>query len=354
MSKRPKKTCLKCEKDKYLEKDFYLSNSPNHSDSRYPVCKDCLRSNFNANDIDSVHNLLLEMNRPFIYTLWESSIEESMKTNRDLLGIYMKNLNFNFRTLTWKDSEFNNQESSNNNHTNSKNVDIDTSIQNQGIHQQEDKNKEDVLRMLGYDPFESESEEDKKHLYNKLIDFLDESTLEDSFKLPAVIVIVKSFNQIDKIDRALSMITSDVNKIANNTGGVKSLIEAKDKMLRSVLALAKDNGISVNHNNNKSKGAGTVSGIIKQLHEIGIEAAEINLFDIETCEGMKQVADISNRSIMEQLMLNENDFTEMIKEQREMIQQLDQKVIELEEENRLLKIKLKEYEQKHQGGWCQP
>jgi nitrogen-specific signal transduction histidine kinase len=43
-------------------------------------------------------------------------------------------------------------------------------------------------------------------------------------------------------------------------------------------------------------------------------------------------------------MLNENDYTEMIKDQRDMIRNLDERLIELEEENRLLKIKIKQYE----------
>jgi len=137
-------------------------------------------------------------------------------------------------------------------------------------------------------------------------------------------------------------LSSDSTKILENSGVIKALIDSKDKLYKSVLALAKDNGISVNHNNNKSKGSGTLAGIIKQLNEKGIGAAEINVFDIATCEGMRQVADISNKSIMEQLMLNESDYTEMIKDQKEMIDSLRLKSEMLEEENRLLKIKLKE------------
>jgi uncharacterized protein YprB with RNaseH-like and TPR domain len=110
-------------------------------------------------------------------------------------------------------------------------------------------------------------------------------------------------------------------------------------MLASVLALAKDNGISVNHNNTKSKGAGTLSGIIKTLQEKGFTESDINLFDIETLGGIKQVADESNKSILQQLMFDENDYTEMIKEQRVLIEDYRSKYEKLEEEHRLLKIK---------------
>jgi hypothetical protein len=104
MSKNEKKSCLKCEKTKIPSK-FFLSNSNNHKDGRYPVCKDCLKEDLHTNDLESVKDLLLELNRPFLHSLWESSIEEHKRTEKELFGLYMKNLILNFKTLTWKDSE---------------------------------------------------------------------------------------------------------------------------------------------------------------------------------------------------------------------------------------------------------
>lgn len=331
-----KKECLKCGKIKPIKTGFYMSHSPNHKDQRNPICKICLQSELNMDDpysqdsIESVKKVLLEMNRPFLYSLWLSSIEESLKMKRSLFGVYIKNVIQNHRSLTWVDSEFTKVDDFT--------IEMPTVPKvEEIIAPTEDRNKEDVLRMLGYDPFEYENEQDKRHLYNNLVDFLDESTLEDSFKLPTVIEIVKSFNQLDKINIAISIIMSDSSKITSSVGGVKSLIDAKQKMLKSVLDLAKDNGISVNHNNNKSKGGGTLSGIIKNLQEKGFEQAELNLFDVETSLGMRQVADISNKSIAAQLQFDENDYTQMISEQRENIERLEATVEKLEEENRVLK-----------------
>jgi len=199
------------------------------------------------------------------------------------------------------------------------------------------QNRNDVVRLLLYDPFEFEKEEDKKYLYNSLIDFLDESTLEDSFKLPVCIEIAKGFNQLNHVNNLISNI--DYSS-ADAVGKIKTLIAAKDTMTKTLLAMAKDNGISVNHNNNKSKGAGTLSGIIKQLQEKLISEAQVNTFDILTCEGMRQVADISNKSIFQQLQLDENDYNEMVIEQRRMIEEFVKKTSILEEENRKLKVSL--------------
>lgn len=352
-SKKPekvKKTCLKCQKEKTASVDFYLSNSTNHADSRYPICKPCIKENLNLEDnpmsqetIDSVKTVLLEMNRPFMYSQWLASVDESAKTKKELFGMYLKNIMLNFKTYTWKESEF----------EGTQHVEIATNQVTYDIKQPselvvlDNRNKDDVIRMLGYDPFEYESKEDKYHLYNKLVDFLDESTLEDGFKLQAVIEIVKGFNQIDKINNAITHITNDPSKLSTNSGGIKSLIDSKKNILASLIKLAEENGISVKHNNQKSKGAGTLSGIIKTLQEKGFEEGEVNLFDVETSHGMRQVADLSNQSIVAQLQFDENDYTAMILEQREIIQDLDAKVTKLEEENRILKkemIKLRKSE----------
>ena len=68
----------------------------------------------------------------------------------------------------------------------------------------------------------------------------------------------------------------------------------------------------------------------------GFDDVKVNLFDIETSEAMKQIADISNRSIMEQLTWDSNDYTEMIKEQREKLLMLQDENGELKEQNRIL------------------
>jgi hypothetical protein len=338
-----RKECLKCNKSKRFKEDFYLSSSPNHADNKYPVCKTCIQASLKLNNplsqeaIDSVKTVLLEMNRPFLYTQWISSAEEADRTKKNVFGLYYKSVILNYKAYTWLDSEFEFDETPS---TSNLGTEI---IENPNITVIDNRSKDDVLRLLGYDPFEYEAKEDQPLLYNSLVDMLDESTLEDGFKLQASIEIVKGFNQNDKINRAISNITSDINKLATNAGGIKSLIDSKKNILASLLKLAEDNGISVKHNNQKSKGAGTLSGIIKTLQEKGFEEGEVNLFDIETAQGIRQVADLSNQSIVAQLQFDENDYTAMLMEQREIIQELDSKVNKLEEENRLLKKEIIKY-----------
>lgn len=288
--------------------------------------------------MQSIKDILRELNRPFIAEVWNSSLEEGQRRNRkDYFGIYIKNIQMNkYKDLGWNDSE----------NLSKTEVEI-LSLQSiyeekRNIYSEEDEqNKNDVINMLGYDPFINESNNDKKFLYNRLIDYLDESTLEDNFKLNTVIEIVKTFAQIEKINNAIAVLSQDPKSTVENNSTIKSLSTTKKDMLSSTLNLAKDNGISANHNNNKSKGGNTLNGIVKKLNEIGLESATVNLFELETCDAMKQIADISNRSILDQLILDENDYAEMLNEQRVMIQKYQSENAALEEENRILKIKLK-------------
>lgn len=212
-------------------------------------------------------------------------------------------------------------------------------VQSQGLSDEDEVNKKDCIRLLGYDPFFDNDENDQKYLYNTLIRFLDDATLEDAFKLPIVIEIVKSLGQVERLNKTFAVMMTSSENIEENSQKIKSLIDAKDKLYRSVLAMAKDNGISINYATNKSQGAGTLSRVVKELDEIGLRDAKINLFDIETSESMKQVADISNKSLMEQMNLQDSELWDMIKELRDIRVKLDNKVNELNELLRLEKVK---------------
>ena len=77
---------------------------------------------------------------------------------------------------------------------------------------------------------------------------------------------------------------------------------------------------------------------MKDLQEKGIVESDVNIFDIATLGSVKEVADVSNQSILNQIMLDENSYTEMIKEQRGLIDEYRTKSEKLEEELRLLKL----------------
>lgn len=351
--------CTCCGETKSI--NFFKSFNPIFKQTqRICVCKKCLENEYQKylNQFNDGKLALFYLCRKFdifyANSAYEGALNQSAKMGWSIVSSYLKQIN-SFRDensvskngygLCFDESfEFLDRVVINNQNKSSK-EDIENDKSNSKINKKKNKkiildeydkkNRDDVIRLLDYDPFENEDERDFKFLYSRLIDFLDESTLEDSFKCGIVIEITKSFNQIEKINQALAAIS--VDDVATNIKDIKALMHTKTTTLSSILSMAKDNGISVNHSNNKSKGAGTLSGIMKKLGELDLYEAKINMFDINTAMGMKQVADISNKSIMETLQFDENDYSEMLKEQRKMIDNMKSKIAILEEENRILK-----------------
>ena len=274
--------------------------------------------------------------KPFFNKVWESSIAETSeataRNKQDLFGNYMKNIAINDKFLRYKDSDMFKQ--INNIKKDNFKFELD---KNEEIAEMYEKNRKDTLRMFGYDPFINELDDDKPILYSKLVDFCDESTLDDGFKLNAIIEIVKLFNQAEKLNNAMAAATENPKAVFENGGLIKQLSGTKNVIISSALNLAKDNGISVLHNKDRSKGASTLSGKQKELTDIGLRDIQISMFDINTSEAMKQVAEISAKAQLDQLRLDENDYTEIIIRQREINEDLQKKADNAEEALRLYK-----------------
>lgn len=105
----------------------------------------------------------------------------------------------------------------------------------------------------------------------------------------------------------------------------------------------------MNYNNSKSKGQNTLTGKMKELDLIGFRDAKINMYDIDYCKGMQQVAEISAKAQIDQIGFDENVMVEIGNIRRELVDDLQKqrdKAIEsarkLLVENRDLKEFLKE------------
>ena len=101
-------------------------------------------------------------------------------------------------------------------------------------------------------------------------------------------------------------------------------------------ASSADNGISLKHSVNSTKGENTWTGKVRKMKEMNLRDAEVNLYDAEYSAGLKQVADISNASILKQIMLDENDSADMIIQQRGLITKYKRIADEYEEKARIL------------------
>lgn len=324
--------CHHC--NRFLSKSMFYMDIHNAS-GLTTCCKKCaykVATNYdeNSNNTNVTRESIIEacriLNKPFIEKLYESGIAEvnnevSGKRKHNIWTSYIKNIQSldQYYGMQYSDSDhlkYEKQESDSE-------VSNIVRAKNEEIMEQYKKNKKDVIHSIGYDPFENYPiDADKPILYAQLNSFIDDETKNDGMKMGAVIQIVKKLNQAEKLNDQIDLYISDVKNAANNMALIDKMTGASKKLMDVANGLAKDNGISVNFNNNKSKGANTLSGKIKKLTEIGLREAKINSFDIGTCEGMRQVAEISEAARHKQIGYDENIAQEIKDIKIELVEKL--------------------------------
>lgn len=222
------------------------------------------------------------------------------------------------------------------------------------------RNRRAIISIYHYDPFEEDPVEERGKLYEDLITISDESMATDLVKARASIEIVRTFSRIDKINRALITLQVSPDSMISHSEEIKELINQKKKETDMVTAFSKDHGFAEKYANAKSKGAGTLGAIVRDMEEYGYDRGKVNLYDIETSAGMRQVADISAQSIFKQLSLTSAEYSDIVKEQGERIRSMQATMEKQAEELRLLREKhlkaeiLEEYRQELLGKGINP
>ena len=359
--------CHYCLKEK-KRTEFYVSTNPLVMSGITFVCKDCVRkialdwddnrNEFGACTKKTVMEALEIIDRPFLNNLWDSSYaewvnQEGQIRRPTIWDAYIKNVSMpQYRGMRWRDGDIFNTfvedakqvaalESGNKEAA-------QTLIDSQEVSNEFEKNRKDVIRLLGYDPFEGEKLEDQPLLYSQLIGYLDlGGDNEDMMRTSSAITIVRGFLQQAKLDDKIAKVMANTNA---NASEMKTLLDAKKNISATISQLAEQSCLSLKHNKNSSKGENTFTGIVKKLKEINLRDAEVNAFDIGTSEGMRQVADISNASIIKQIRLDENDYNDMLIKQREMLIKLQEKADQSDETARILlreNIDLKKFIEEH-------
>lgn len=346
--------CPFCMKEK-KKKEFYMSSDPKILTGITSICKDCTRKialawddnrqEFGVCTKKSVMEALEYIDKPFLNSLWDSSYaewanQEGQLRRTTIWDAYIKNVGMKqYNGLRWRDGdifqtyvedakqvaalEIGNKEAA------------QTLIASQETNNEFEKNRKDVIRLLGYDPFEGEKLEDQPLLYSQLIGYLDAGGdgNDDMMRTSSAITIVRGFLQQAKLDDRLAKVMANTNA---NASEMKTLLDAKKNISATISQLAEQSCLSLKHNKNASKGENTWTGKIKKLKDIDLREAEVNGFDIGTCRGMQQVLEISDASILKQLALDESEWSDMVAEQRKTITDLQEKRDVYKEINRVL------------------
>lgn len=341
----PEYVCPHCGKLK-KKSAFYVSSDPAVSIGVAFPCKECaekIARNYNEKSgkfgdvtLSSLKNALCYLDKPFLENLYDASYNEvhdeslsQPKTN--LWAAYIKNVQMvNYKSMRWRDGDLFKDGEPQPEATN-ENRDI-----NPEVLSELEKNRRDVIKLIGYDPFEKEAEEDQPLLYAQLIGYLDgEGNNDDMTRVLDSIEIVRGYLQMQKINDMSAKAFANLAK-TGQSGEIKNYMDTKKKLADVISQLAEQSCISQKHNKNAKKGENTWTGKIKKLKELNLREAEVNGFDIGTCRGMQQVLEMSDASIMKQLALDESEWSDMVADQRKLLVEAQKQRDVYKEINRIL------------------
>lgn len=331
--KTRKHICLKCAQPK-LEASFFAPMNTimwEASDGICLICKDCIGKIFDQISKETDDRIATMYICHLMDIAYVESIYQSVTTNLNkkyTFSVYLQR----FKTSSYKNNSF------------------DFSLRNNELCKEvadkaspmvgDTRNQNFCISTLGYDPFADSTftEKDRRKAYNMLANYFEIPNIEDNpHSLQAAIQIVECQVQIealsDKINQMLIYGTED----EEGDKCLSNYITCRKNLQDSVVRLAESSKIAASKMGNDGASKNTLSVKMKQMLEDGVEEAQPNLFSIKWCESSKQIADISNRSIIEQLEFQDNDYADMVKKQREIITSQEYKLDVLEEENRNLK-----------------
>lgn len=340
---------------------FYVSTDPLIKSGITPICRECARKialrvdkNGEEHEVtaESAQLALRYLNKPFISSLWDASIQESenlvsARVKYSPWTAYVKNVQMvNYVGMTYFDSDMFKEKIV---------YDDEKSLQQiveeaAGADTMDDylRNKKDVIKLLGYDPFDSEAISDQPFLYSQLVGLIDAGgeQNDDMLRNQSCVSIVRSFLQSQKIDNTITKMMGDTANIERNSATIKSLQDSKQKITSMITNLAAESCISLKNSKNAKKGENTWTGKLKKIKDLDLREGRVNGFDLETAKAMRQVMDESNASILNQLRLDESDWSDMVAEQRETIVKLQDKLDRYVEISRILlaeNLDLKDY-----------
>jgi hypothetical protein len=340
---KTKFVCHCCGKSK-SETEFFTSKWSkvwNDTDKKVLFCKDCIQAlmdeytpRYGEKTALIICCALLDV--PFYGMLYQSIINNNSFFN---VGLYL-------RQLQMRQHQYKNFS---NCITDGELLKTEREVKDEVESKWSKKDKQNMnyaISVVGYDPFDecNLTDSDRRYCFNILAGYCDvDGIRDDGHKIQCVIQITQNQLQVRKLDE---MINRELLAPTPDEKRLKELSATKKQLQDSISKLAEDNKLSSAYNDEKGAGKHTLSQKMKDMTADGYEAIKVNMFDIRTSECMKQIADLSNQSIMEQLTLDANDYAEMLKEQRGLIGKLQSESDELSEENRMLKNKIIDLENK--------
>lgn len=337
---RPKKVipkiyrCLRCDASYESSRNFFINKNSElyqANDGCVCICKKCVDAIYDSklkkyNSVRRATIIVCAMlDIPFIRELFES-VRNSAPVFE--MGFYIRRLNnrqYSRKTFEYSISE----------------GELDKTVEqvNEKIEERWDKDelkvKNEIIELVGYDPFDSYPPNDRKILFAELAKFIGED--DDPWKTKQFIKAVVLDFQISRYDKILARLDP-----INNANEYASISILKKDAVASLDKIAKENEISIKSRSNKEAGRSTLTYLMRDLREKNFEDAEEDYYNQLRSAGTQWAADMSAKAIMTNASFDENDRLDIQNKRNDLIKKLYQEVDDLKEKNRVLMNKIRE------------
>lgn len=182
------------------------------------------------------------------------------------------------------------------------------------------KNRQQIISIIGYDPFKEELQADKPQLYRDLTGLLTDNLRKDITKQKAAIEIVKNYSTIAKYQNRVSDLLKGGEVDPETQETIDNLLAMIAKIQAIINATSKENGFSTGKTLGNG-GRGMLSDVMNQIETQYYDDGITNFYDQATSKSIGEVAEISFRAQMNQVKLSGTDYADILSQQAEIVKE---------------------------------
>lgn len=207
------------------------------------------------------------------------------------------------------------------------------------LNEDDKKNRQQIINILGYDPFKNDPAEDRPQLYRDLAGMLTDAMRKDVPKQKAAVEIVRNYANITRYQTRVTEIMKSGQLDAATQEELDNLISFIEKLQRSVNQTTKENGFTGGKTLG-SGGRGMLSDVMMQCEDLGYDPGITNFYDISTSKSIGEIANISWKAMFAQLGLSDTDYADILAEQAKLVIKAQRTASDALEALRLAKEKI--------------
>lgn len=179
------------------------------------------------------------------------------------------------------------------------------------------KNRQQVIDILGYDPFKDDDPEDRPQLYRDMTGMLTESMRKDVAKAKAALSVVRGYANVDKYQQKITEIMASGQVDEDTQKRLDTYIKMQKTVQDSINQTAEKNNFTVKGIG--SNGRGMLSDVMNQVEERGYDKGITNFYDIATSKSIMEINAISWKAQLAQIALSKTDYCDILANQAELV-----------------------------------